>query len=293
MPGYYALLKKAVSKLPDDDVEGRKSIYERSRFILSDHLNKANPPLSDIDAASERKSLESAIAHVEAEYKQKPSASQASAEGWSRQSAAQIGGQKNARSKLKSGMSGILFIAALLAIGLVPALLISLGFRGNDWLVERLLAYLVGVVPFVMAACLIVLAPLAVAEATRAASVFGLLAASYFFGVTTWLLAFEATLQFAGRLWIFGGLFMGVVGIVPIGILACGTRDFFPDVQYVGRFWIFLGLFMGVVGIVPVGILASGSHNDFQTAGVLVGGLILTFGIRSAALALAETKRTY
>jgi uncharacterized protein len=50
---------------------------------------------------------------------------------------------------------------------------------------------------------------------------------------------------------------------------------------------VFVGIFMGVVGIVPVGMLASLFNGDWYAIGILVFGLALTFGARIIAIMLA------
>src|ERR1700683_4834769 len=49
---------------------------------------------------------------------------------------------------------------------------------------------------------------------------------------------------------------------------------------------VIVGIIMGVVGIVPLGILASAFHSDWSAAGVLTFGLVLTYGARMAAVKL-------
>jgi TPR repeat protein len=50
---------------------------------------------------------------------------------------------------------------------------------------------------------------------------------------------------------------------------------------------VFVGIFMGVVGIVPVGMLASLFNGDWYAIGILVFGLALTFSARIIAIMLA------
>jgi TPR repeat protein len=50
---------------------------------------------------------------------------------------------------------------------------------------------------------------------------------------------------------------------------------------------VFVGIFMGGVGIVPLGMLASLFNGDWYAIGILVFGLALTFGARIIAIMLA------
>lgn len=49
---------------------------------------------------------------------------------------------------------------------------------------------------------------------------------------------------------------------------------------------IFIGLILGVVGVVPLGILAAALHGIWYYVGELAYGLFLTFGARTLALYL-------
>ena len=57
--------------------------------------------------------------------------------------------------------------------------------------------------------------------------------------------------------------------------------------QYWGAIGVFVGVIMGVVGIVPLGMLASAFHSDWSAVGQLALGLVLTFGARMAAFMVA------
>ena len=50
---------------------------------------------------------------------------------------------------------------------------------------------------------------------------------------------------------------------------------------------VFVGVIMGLVGIVPLGMLASALHSDWLAVGQLAVGLILTYGARMTAVLLA------
>ncbi len=63
---------------------------------------------------------------------------------------------------------------------------------------------------------------------------------------------------------------------------------FLATLQYWGVIGIFVGVIMGVVGIVPLGMLASAFHSDWSTIGMLALGLVLTFGARMAASMVAK-----
>jgi uncharacterized membrane protein YuzA (DUF378 family) len=57
---------------------------------------------------------------------------------------------------------------------------------------------------------------------------------------------------------------------------------------YFGGFGVFIGLVMGLVGIVPLGIIAAMFHSDWPAIAFLLVGLALTFGVRFLAVWLAS-----
>jgi uncharacterized protein len=138
-------------------------------------------------------------------------------------------------------------IAGFLAL----VFLMGLYIEGLTWASENLQEYLNIAAKIALAVCVFILLPCALFPPTRIISVFGLLISSVIFGASTWTLGFLVTLHYWGT--------MGV----------------------------FVGIFMGVVGIVPLGMLASLFNGDWYAIGILVFGLALTFGARIIAIMLA------
>jgi len=64
---YYPLIRRAVSRLPENTKAARDALYERARAALAAQLRTRNPVISASNAAQELRSLEGAIAKVEAE----------------------------------------------------------------------------------------------------------------------------------------------------------------------------------------------------------------------------------
>jgi hypothetical protein len=141
-------------------------------------------------------------------------------------------------------LAGILVLVALLFFG-------TLYIAGLAWVSENVHEYLdvAAIIAFII--CAFVLLPCAFFRATQKVSVYGLYISSVIFGASTWIFGFLATLQY----W-------GVIGV-------------------------FVGVIMGVVGIVPLGMLASAFHSDWLGVGQLALGLVLTYGARMTAVLLA------
>jgi hypothetical protein len=100
-------------------------------------------------------------------------------------------------------------------------------------------------------ACVVVLLPCALFRATRKFSAYGFFISSVIFGVATWILGLLVTFQHWGGIGVFVGIIMGVIGIVPLGMLAAAFNEVWPQV------------------------------------GDLALGLVLTFGARMTAATLA------
>ena len=123
---------------------------------------------------------------------------------------------------------------------------------GADWLSAKLIGFFIPACAWLAVGCAAVLLPLSALKSTRHVAAYGFLIASFFFGLTVWLMGYQATLS----LW-------GVVAVV-VGLL-------------------FLGL-----GVVPMGIVAFGANGLWEPAAILTVGLLLTWGTRAFAFWLAD-----
>jgi hypothetical protein len=75
-----------------------------------------------------------------------------------------------------------------------------------------------------LALVLVFLVPLAFWRKSRAFSGGGLMIASYFFGVTVWILSFSVTLSTFGWIGLFFGVITGI-GVFPIAIFGAFSID--------------------------------------------------------------------
>jgi uncharacterized protein len=145
--------------------------------------------------------------------------------------------------------------AGIILAGIVGAVafvfLLAVYILGLLWVSTNVFDYLNAAAVIAVAVCLFVLLPLALFRVTRKFSVYGLYISSVIFGVSTWILGFLVTFQHWGAI----GVFVGVI--------------------------------MGIVGVVPLGILASAVHADWPQVGDLALGLVVTFGARMVAVMLA------
>lgn len=154
---------------------------------------------------------------------------------------------------LKNVAWGLLGIAIIVAVVFVAALLIN----GMAWVSGHVLEYLITFNNIVTVVCIVLLLPLAPFRKTRIVPAYGLYVASFVFGVCVWVYGFMVTYE------IWGG-----VGV-------------------------FIGLMLGIVGIVPLGIIAAAWHFEWVIVAELIYGLVLTYGARAIALWLGVKIERY
>src|SRR3712207_8499086 len=68
MADYYPLIARAVEGLSEQTSDKRHAVYERARTALIAQLRSLNPPLSEAEIQNESRSLDEAIARVEADH---------------------------------------------------------------------------------------------------------------------------------------------------------------------------------------------------------------------------------
>jgi hypothetical protein len=148
---------------------------------------------------------------------------------------------------LKGLRSVVLCLVAILLIGVAYVAVL----HGVAWVSDNFIGYVFAAAEITFAVCLLILVPLSLFRATRKISCFGLYAASFVFGTCAWLMGFSTTL-----------FYWGMLGVI-------------------------IALGLGIVGIVPLGIIAAAFYSDWLAVGFLLGALVLTYGSRVSALALA------
>lgn len=143
--------------------------------------------------------------------------------------------------------------ATLLMVAVAAAMLFGVFFlfNGAAALSARALPTLIRGAGLVTWIGLPLLALLALVPAARGVAGQGLVVASFVYGATLWIMALLYTLD----VW--------------------------------GWFAVLIGLMIMGVGIVPVALLAAVLHGAWSMAGLLLVGVVLTFGARMAGLFLA------
>jgi hypothetical protein len=148
---------------------------------------------------------------------------------------------------LKNVGMTVLGLGVMVGLGIVTLIYL----QGIVWVSVRVFDYVVMVNSAVFLLSVFIFLPCAIFRVTRKVAAFGLLGASYVFGLTVWLFGFLVTYA----AW-------GIIGV-------------------------FIGLVFAGVGIVPVGMVASGLHGEWDVFWQLVLGIAFTFGARGLAAWLA------
>ncbi len=117
---------------------------------------------------------------------------------------------------IKAAGSVILGLAVFAALLFVCVLFIV----GAATVSEKVLPILNIATVIGMILCVIILLPLTIFRTTRFIPVWGFFIASYIFGVDVWMYGFLVTYDLWGTGGILAGLFLGIVGVVPLGMIA-------------------------------------------------------------------------
>jgi hypothetical protein len=104
--------------------------------------------------------------------------------------------------------------------------------------------------------CIFVFVPMAVRPSSRIPAIYGLVGSSYLFGATTWFMCVVVTMEY----WGLGG--------------------------------VILGLLLGVVGIIPLGVLLTVLHTDWSSTGIILFSILITVSSRLLGFGLAESLDT-
>ncbi len=290
MADYYPLIARAVSNLGGNTRETRQVLYERARLVLVAQLRGQDPPVPESDILRERSALEAAIRRVDAEwssfgYDPKPNNTKHGPASPA-PNPATIPGAHTPRAVLNMERasddelsqvalvkptipdrkpSSIFVSVSANAIKTIGAIMLSITcfaalafifviyILGVTWVSLHVFEYFLLLASVALMLCVLIFMPMALFRKTRFVSAYGFLISSYLFGVTTWILGFLTTLQ------------------------------------YWGATGVFIGLILGIVGVVPLGIMASAFHADWSSVVALIVGLFVTYGARTLSFGLAAS----
>jgi len=119
---------------------------------------------------------------------------------------------------LKNMSSFIIGLALIIVIGLLSGAFLF----GAAWLSIKALPWLYLASYLAFGFTIFVLLPLTFFRRTRVFASSGLIITSYIFGLNLWCFSFILTLALWGVIAVIIGLFIAMVGVVPIALLATG-----------------------------------------------------------------------
>ena len=147
-------------------------------------------------------------------------------------------------NRLLLGVTCVISIAFVIAIFAV----------GPSW-AAHILDYLLFAACPVVILCALGMLPIVQARVSKVGLLCTFLVSSYLLGMTTWLSGVLTTLQYWGS-----------IGVV-------------------------IGLCLGIVGVVPLGIVAATMNADWSMVAMIIVGVLVTYGARDLALELVDTER--
>lgn len=143
------------------------------------------------------------------------------------------------KTRLASVGTAALGIAIMLALILIPVLLL----QGGLWLSALLFPWLVTLNALAVFVTVFVLLPNAVFSSTPKFAGSGMMIVSYVFGATLWVWSLLLTYTLWGGFWLFLGLFMAGVGVVPLAMIATFFKGMWAEL---GELVLLIVLTLGV-----------------------------------------------
>lgn len=128
-------------------------------------------------------------------------------------------------SKIKSVFESIAGLFLMVGFFALSVGLIVLFLKGATFMAEHFLPFLSNASAILFWLLLLLALPISFIKATRGVMSIVFLISSYVFGLTGWLIGFILTYYYWGAFWLIVGLFLGGIGVVPLGLLASGFND--------------------------------------------------------------------
>ncbi len=128
-------------------------------------------------------------------------------------------------SRIKSIFESIAGLFLMVGFSALSIGLIVLFLKGATFMAEHFLPFLSNASAVLFWVLLLIALPISFVKATRGVMSIVFLISSYVFGLTGWLIGFILTYYYWGAFWLIVGLFLGGIGVVPLGLLASGFND--------------------------------------------------------------------
>jgi hypothetical protein len=149
--------------------------------------------------------------------------------------------------------TGVFIVGAILFVATI--LLSSIFLVGITWLTTVLYPFILFIRHLTLESCFLILLPLGFFKTTRTFSATGFAISAMIMGITVWLFSVLTVYQ----LWGFGGLIAGII--------------------------------LGIVGIVPLALIAAGMNHMWVAVGSIAMGIALYFGLYVFGIYLRSTMK--
>jgi hypothetical protein len=131
---------------------------------------------------------------------------------------------------------GVVLFAATIIIS-------SIFLIGITWLTTVLYPFIKFVEGLTLQSCFFILLPLGFFKTTRTFAATGFAASAMVMGITVWLRSVLVVYQLWGFIGLASGIILGIIGIVPLALIAAAMHSLWPIVRELG---LGIGLYFGL-----------------------------------------------
>jgi hypothetical protein len=137
--------------------------------------------------------------------------------------------------------TGVFIVGAVLFAATI--LISSIFLIAVTWLTTVLYPFVQFIESLTLQSCLFILLPLAFFKTTRTFAATGFAASAMVMAITVWLKSALIVYQFWGVIGLSAGVILGIVGIVPLGLIAATMHSVW---RAVGEIGLGIGLYFGL-----------------------------------------------
>lgn len=118
--------------------------------------------------------------------------------------------------------TGVFIVGAILFVATI--LLSSIFLIGITWLTTVLYPFILFIRQLTIQSCFFILLPLSFFKTTRTFAATGFAVSAMVMGITVWLFSVLTVYQLWGFIGLSAGIILGIVGIVPLALIAAGLN---------------------------------------------------------------------
>lgn len=163
-------------------------------------------------------------------------------------------------SRIKSIFETIAGLFLMVGFFAISIGLIVLFLKGATFMAKEFLPFLSTASGVIFWILLLLALPISFIKKARGVMSIVFLISSYVFGVTGWLIGFVLTYYYWGAFWLIVGLFLGGIGVVPLGLLASAFNSGW------GQFWNLLFILVITYATRMYGFWLSEKYDEYEYA---------------------------